>query len=74
MAGRKMFLADAGSDFRPFDGVDRQARAVSPILAGGDILGGVVLLQPEGDPGPCEKGDMKLVTLASGFIARQMEE
>ena len=73
MEKRKLYLAEMEKKVRPIEGLEKEARVISPILVGGDVCGCVIMLQGEQNT-PCEKGDMKLVTLASGFIARQMEE
>lgn len=46
---------------------------ICPILAQGDVIGGVILLEPEGKK---KMGDteMKLASCGSGFLGRQMEQ
>ncbi len=74
MNKRRVYVWESGQSMLPIDGIDRQARVVSPILVNGDVCGSVILLQKEGEPSGCDKSDVKLVTLAAGFIAKQMEE
>jgi len=71
---RKLYAADGFRSLLPMADSPRAARAISPILVGGDICGGVILLQPEQEEGKCNSEELKLLTLASGFIAKQMEE
>ena len=71
---RESFKATGqGRAFLPVEGLERQAVAVFPIIASGDISGSVVLL--ENDSGTLPDGaEIKMAQIAAGFLSRQIEE
>lgn len=61
-----------GSNQPALEGVDRGICVASPIIAAGDVCGAVVMLM--GDSGEtADEGDVKLATVASSFLGKQME-
>ena len=58
---------------QPVDGSDRAAAVVAPILAAGDVIGAVCMLQPDSGAVPNE-GDVRLAQVAAAFLGKQMEE
>ncbi|MDD6175668.1 MAG: stage V sporulation T C-terminal domain-containing protein [Firmicutes bacterium] len=57
----------------PVEGLERNAAAVAPILAGGDVFGAVVLMSGDSGALPGET-EQKLVVTAAAFLSRLMEE
>lgn len=57
----------------PVEGIERNAVAVAPIITSGDISGAVILLASDENALPNE-GDIKMVSVAAGFLGKQMEE
>lgn len=73
---REQYAAGNGAEIlHPFLSSDRAARCVSPILCAGDVLGCILLLQPDAG-GPLEAGgeEQKLTQAAAGFLGGQLEE
>ncbi len=58
----------------PLEGFDRTAGVIMPIISAGDIIGAVVLLQPETSAAVPEEADVKLAQVAAAFLGKQMEE
>ena len=75
MEQRKPFACQSGDSARlqPVEGVDRFAIAGAPIISSGDVCGSIMLLAEE--PG-ASAGDteIKLISTAAAFLAKQMEE
>ncbi|MDD4698640.1 MAG: stage V sporulation T C-terminal domain-containing protein [Oscillospiraceae bacterium] len=71
---RKSFISAKGSPEGqpPLEGVDHNAAIVIPILSAGDIAGSVIMLSNDSAVIPNEC-DIKLVTVAAGFLGKQME-
>lgn len=71
---RKSWSYDGdGKPILPVEGVSKNAIAISPIIASGDIAGAVCFLAPEAD----SKGTQLQLTLtqtAAMFLGRQLEE
>ena len=59
---------------QPAEGMERRAAAVYPIVATGDVMGAVMLLQS--DPPRRETGEdnARLAQAAAMFLGRQIEE
>lgn len=57
----------------PVEGVDRYAIAAAPIIAAGDVCGSVMFLAGD-SPENAGESDCKLISVAAGFLGRQMEE
>lgn len=55
------------------EGSDRRMTVASPIIAAGDICGAVVFLATE-SKSASDESDIKLCTVASHFLGKQMEE
>ena len=73
---REQYAAGNGAEtLHPFLSSDRLARCISPILGAGDVLGCILLLQPDAG-GPLEAGseEQKLTQAAAGFLGGQLEE
>ena len=67
-------LYNAGEETHPaLDGVDRKICIAAPILSAGDVTGAVVMLATESAEKPTET-DEKLISVAAGFLGKQMEE
>ena len=64
--------ADAARRIRAFERGERQLLCVSPIIAGGDVEGGVCLLGTAKDAPPPEE-TVRAVNLAAAFLARWLE-
>lgn len=60
-------------NFQPVEGVDRYALVAAPIVASGDVCGSIMfMLGDEG--GTASDAEVKLITVAAGFLGKQMEE
>ncbi|MDD3429856.1 MAG: stage V sporulation T C-terminal domain-containing protein [Oscillospiraceae bacterium] len=55
------------------DGCERTVGAVAPIINQGDVIGSVVFVAPSANVHPNET-DVKLISVAAAFLAKQMEE
>jgi len=75
MEGRRLYVADAvGNDrFNALEGIDRPVTIAAPILSAGDISGVVVFLGDNADTQPSQS-DIKLASVAAGFLGKNMEE
>lgn len=75
MEGRRSFISKSASDgsMQPVEGLDRRAVAMFPVLASGDIVGSVVLLESDSGNFPKDT-EIKLAQVAAGFLGKQMEE
>lgn len=75
MEGRRIFTADAArSDaFNALEGVSRPVTIAAPIISAGDIAGAVVFLGDDETHEPTPS-DIKLATVAAGFLGKNMEE
>lgn len=70
---RKPYISTDTQSISAADGLDRNVAVAMPILAAGDMAGAVILLQQ--DPPVAPNGtEIKLVTVAAAFLAKQMEE
>ncbi len=58
---------------QPVEGVDRYAAVAAPIVASGDVCGSIMFLAGEGES-PVGDAEIKLITVAAGFLGKQMEE
>ena len=74
MEARRNYRAQEGeSPVCAVDGLERYRVGVAaPILAGGDLMGCVLLLLGAEDA-PLGEGELKLVQTVAGFLGRQME-
>ena len=63
----------AGQSLYPFEGAARPLLAANPILAGGDVLGAVLLLEGE-QLDQAEPSAVRVLGVAAAFLAKQMEE
>ena len=75
MDQRRTYQIAAGDANRvqPVDGSDRAAAVVAPILAAGDVIGAVCMLQPDSGA-EFKEGDVRLAQVAAAFLGKQMEE
>ena len=74
MESRKaLTFSDASKAIRPVEGVDKYASVCCPIIADGDVAGGVMLIADRENHAPNEV-QLKLAQAAAAFIAKQMEE
>jgi len=72
MNSRRLYTA--GDEVHPaLDGVDRKICIAAPILSSGDVTGAVVMLSTESSQTPTDT-DIKLISVAAGFLGKQMEE
>lgn len=70
---RKNFIGGE-EELSPMEGVPRRASVMYPIMAGGDVLGAVVLLYGEGDHAVPGETRVKLTQAAAAFLGSQMED
>lgn len=75
MESRKSFISgkDSTDGQSPLEGVDHKASIVIPIICAGDIAGAVIMLTTDTNAMPSDS-DIKLATVAAGFLGKQMEE
>ena len=75
MEGRRIFTFDAARNdsFNALEGIDRPVAIAAPIISAGDIAGAVVFLGDAQNPAPTPS-DIKLATVAAGFLGKNMEE
>lgn len=74
MENRESYVKKSNSDvFYPVDNSDLEAAIVFPIIASGDIGGGVIFLSDESKSIPSET-EIKLAQVAAAFLGKQMEE
>ncbi|MBP3560308.1 MAG: AbrB/MazE/SpoVT family DNA-binding domain-containing protein [Clostridia bacterium] len=74
MENRESYVKKSNSDvFYPVDNSDLEAALVFPIIASGDIGGGVIFLSDENKSIPSET-EIKLAQVAAAFLGKQMEE
>ena len=75
MEGRRLYVADSvqGDRFTALEGVDRPVTIAAPILTAGDISGVVVFLGDD-ESKVASQSDIKLASVAAGFLGRNMEE
>ena len=60
-------------NFQPVEGIDRYALVAAPIITSGDVCGAIMfMLGDEG--GTATDAEVKLITVAAGFLGKQMEE
>ena len=71
---RKPYTAPGAQHSIPAaEGIERPVAIAVPILAAGDMAGAVILLQAETGVQPGDS-ELKLVSAAASFLAKQMEE
>ncbi len=75
MEGRRLYVASDGHTdrFTALEGVDRPVTIAAPILSAGDISGVVAFLGDDDITTP-NQSDIKLATVAAGFLGKNMEE
>lgn len=66
--------APNGQRLLPLEGVPRPAAVMYPVLANGDVLGAVALLDKEGPQQEPGETRTRLVQAAAAFLGSQMEE
>ncbi len=75
MEGRRLYTADPEREesLCALEGIDRPVTVAAPIISAGDISGVVVFL---GDTESTEatQSDIKLATVAAGFLGKNMED
>lgn len=70
--GRKTVRFEKETGILALEGMENRICAVVPVIAAGDVVGAVALLEsPRADT--AEAADIKLAEVAAGFLARQME-
>jgi len=62
-----------GTDLYPVEGLERRAVVCFPVITSGDVNGAVMLLENDAGQSPKET-EIKLASVAAGFLGRQMEE
>ena len=63
---------DSAKPLSPLEGVEGAACIVAPIISAGDVMGSVILLQP--NSGGFSEADTKLAQVAALFLGNQTEE
>ena len=72
MENRKAFTSLSGEgEVFPIEGSAKKASIVCPIIAAGDAVGSVIVLDEGKTPGETE---IKLTSVAASFLGKQMEE
>ena len=76
MEARRSYILKQGDvkKVNPLEGVDRSAGVIIPIISAGDIMGTVIMLEPESAHVIPEESDIKLAQVAAAFLGKQMEE
>ena len=62
-----------GKNLVPVEGIDRPALVAAPIVASGDVCGAIMFMMND-DPTAATDSEIKLITVAAGFLGKQMEE
>ena len=62
-----------GKSFFPVEGIDRSALAAAPIIASGDVCGAIMFMLGD-EPSTAAEAEIKLISVAAGFLGKQMEE
>ena len=75
MEGRKLYQSDGTPEnaLLPCPGAARVLLCAAPIIAAGDVIGAVGLLTEDRTATP-DPAQLKAVTVAAAFLAKQMEE
>lgn len=75
MEGRRLYTADPARDdsFNALEGIAHPVTVAAPIISAGDISGVVVFLGDKDITEPTAS-DIKLATVAAGFLGKNMEE
>ena len=69
---RRSYTAGSGEgDMFPIEGLEKKAKIVYPIIAAGDALGSVIVLDDGTEPTDTQ---MKLAGVAASFLGKQMEQ
>ena len=63
--------ADSEEIVYPIEGSEKKASVVYPIIAAGDAIGSVIVLDEGSKPGDTE---LKLTSVAASFLGKQMEQ
>ena len=76
MEARRSYIFKQGDVKRvnPLEGIDRAAGVIMPIISAGDIMGAVIMLEPESSNTVPSESDIKLAQVAAAFLGKQMEE
>jgi len=64
---------DKNNKLFPVEGLERSAVTVNQVIASGDVMGVVILLENDSGTLPGET-EIKLASVCSGFLGKQMEE
>lgn len=73
MQSRRVYTISTGERHAALDGVDRSICVAAPIISAGDVSGAVVMVSNDTSSVPTET-DIKLASVAAGFLSKQMEE
>ena len=75
MEGRRLFVlnTDNMEGFEGLEGVEKTVTVAAPIISAGDIIGVVVFLSDAPTSAPSQS-DVKLATVAAGFLGKNMED
>ena len=72
MEQRRSFNSSASAEeVMPIEGLERKASIVCPIIAAGDAVGSVIVLDDGRKPSETE---IKLTSVAAAFLGKQMED
>ncbi|MBQ8267237.1 MAG: AbrB/MazE/SpoVT family DNA-binding domain-containing protein [Clostridia bacterium] len=69
---RRLFVNQDGANIFAFEGVNKKLCVAAPIIAAGDIVGCVVLLETEGNTTATDS-DIKLAEIAAQFLSTRSE-
>ncbi len=73
LESRQSFVASGGESIPLFDGSDVFVLAAYPIIASGDLCGGVLLI-PSKDKEQAAESDLTAAGMAADFLGRQLED
>ncbi len=74
MQSRQNFISSGKAEFMPIEGISRNAQVVCPIIASSDVTGAAILLSNDEENTVPSDMEIKLMQVASTFLAKQMEE
>ncbi len=63
-----------GKLIKPIEGFEKYALAIEPIIASGDIYGSIIFFPAENNDVIVSETEVKLLSTAAEFLAKQLEE
>ena len=75
MESRRVYAKGSSDEkaLQPVEGIDRHALAAAPIVASGDVCGAIMFMLGD-EAVNAGDSEVKLITVAAGFLGKQMEE